>query len=176
MQNSLANSPYLQWAVTVSGTLNVSMQNTQFWLNNPGYTVVNATGTRTIQFGGQTVTNRILGVAPQLSFNWNDNKLNLFAPFLTGIHAVTFVLDGVANFANGPIPELAGFVNSTYVLHRQLDRRDRGRRRLPGGRPAAQRRPDQQHHLGLRPAPVPGHGQLPVPVHRAHHLRGRPLR
>ena len=31
-------------------------------------------------------------------------SVNLFAPFLTGIHAVTFVLDGVANFANGPDP------------------------------------------------------------------------
>ena len=115
IQNTQANSPYLQWAVSVSGTLNISMQNTQFWLGNPGYTIVNATGTRTIQYGGQTVTNRILGVAPQLSFNWNDNKLNLFAPFITDIHAITFVLDGVANFAGGPIPELAGFVNSTYV-------------------------------------------------------------
>ena len=113
LQQTLPNSPYLPWTVFVTGTLNISMVATAYWVGGSGYKVVGATGSRTILYGGKNITNRIIGVAPTASWNWNDNEINLAAPFLTSIHVVSFVLDGPAHFAGGPIPGLTG-ANSTY--------------------------------------------------------------
>ena len=114
LTQTLTTSPYLPWNVYVTGYLNVSMVSGQYWTGGPGYQVVGIVGTRTIQYAGKTVTNKIIGLAPPKTWASNDNLINLGAPFLSPVHVLTYQLDGVANFATGPIPGVSG-INSTYV-------------------------------------------------------------
>ena len=95
-QNTLATSPYLPWSTYAQGTLSVAALGTAL-------TVIGATGTREVYVQGKALqTNNILGVSAPLAYGDNDNQLNSTAPFLSGRHALTFYLDGVAQFAQGP--------------------------------------------------------------------------
>ena len=114
LTQNLPNSPYLPWSVYVTAMINVSSVSGQYWPNGPGFQVVGMKGTRTIQYGGQTITNNIIGVAPRATWNWNDNSINLGTPFLSSVHVLTYQLDGPAYFPGGAIPGVTG-VNATYV-------------------------------------------------------------
>ena len=114
LTQTMTTSPYLPWNVFVTGYLNVSTVSGQYWTGGPGYQVVGAVGTRTIQFANKVVTNNIIGLAPPKTWQSNDNLINLGAPFLSPQHVLSFQLDGVANFATGPIPGVTG-TNSTFV-------------------------------------------------------------
>ena len=114
LYQNLASSPYLPWQVYVSGYLNVSTQSGTYWSGGPGFKVFNVVGTRTIQYGGNTYTNAIIGAAPQLAWNWNDNEINLGSPFFSSLHVLSYQLNGTAHYPAGPIPGLVG-ANSTYV-------------------------------------------------------------
>ena len=114
MTQTLTTSPFLPWSVFVTGYLNVSTTSGQYWTNGPGYKVQGIVGTRTIQVGGKTYTNKIVGLAPPKTWNSNDNLINLGAPYLNSVHVLTYVLDGPAYFGSGAIPSVFG-ANSTYV-------------------------------------------------------------
>ena len=125
--NTLATSPWLSWTVTTSGWVNVSTLYTTgvFGLAAGrttiayGYQVVGMRGTRTIRYQDKTSTQNIIGVAPVNSYNFNDNVMNLAAPYFdrrsssggSGRHSVSFILDGPAAFADGPLQSNSPYVN-----------------------------------------------------------------
>ena len=97
--NTLASSPYMGWSVYVTGTLNVTQRYQQVYVSNQayGFRVVGATGTRTVAYEGKTTTHAITSVAPPNTFSFEDNIVNVAAPYFDNVvHAITFTLDGPA--------------------------------------------------------------------------------
>ena len=104
--NTLASSPYGPWTIYVTGTMTVSnIFQSGAHGGGAGYVVIGATGTRTLSYQGKTVSNNILGVAPNNTWALNDNIVYLNHPNLgTTTHGITLTLDGVVPFPSGPGP------------------------------------------------------------------------
>ena len=96
--NSLSTSPFLYWAFTTQGTLNLTT-------NSSGAAVVtDARGTRLGYYAGGVVdTSSITGVAPAGSYLSNSNLLSPSEPSapLQGSSVLVFVTSSPAPFATG---------------------------------------------------------------------------
>ena len=116
---TLPTSPGLPWQVTLSGSLLIDDRPTSLtygayasYITNTGfpasqqlqgYPVLNATGTRTVQQGGNSlVTSTITGIAAVNSYNSNDNIIGLSSPYFDNLaHGLSFLLSSQAVFAYG---------------------------------------------------------------------------
>ena len=129
-QNTLSTSPHLPWGMQMSGTLNLTTfapylgiygGSGSFGTIAPGYPVTNAIGTRVVYQGGNAAaTSNIVGIAPLLSYNGNDNIISTTPPYLdNSIHSLTFVMSSQPVFAMGSVsynPSWVNVNNNTYPL------------------------------------------------------------
>jgi hypothetical protein len=137
--NTLQTSPHLPWAVSMSGTLNLTGSltygNFQWYIQGyfasslwqQGYLVSSAIGTRTIyQQGNAANTIQITGIAPVNAYNGNDNILATSAPYFdTVAHGLTFLTSAQPTFAMGTVnnqgliqgnPQYVNINNFTFPL------------------------------------------------------------
>ena len=121
--NTLSTSPYLPFAVLMTGTLNVSSLLTRGFRGSSrasqGNLVVNAIGSRTIYAQGQpAVTQQVVALAPYDTYNGNDNVIALSAPYFdNAYHSLSFQLASTAQFVLGPgISNLVNLNNFTAPL------------------------------------------------------------
>ena len=97
-QNTLQTSPYLPWSVYAQGTFSLTATATSGL-----YTVTGITGFREAYVQGKALqTNQILGVTSPYAYGDNDQVLSTTSPYLIAPHAISFYLDGIAQFAQGP--------------------------------------------------------------------------
>lgn len=123
--NNLSTSPYLPFAIQVSGTLNLDTADglTQGYVETYyyyfpssiayGYLVTNATGTRKIYYQGNPTPHveSIINIAPVMTYFANDNIINISPPYFDNmVHGLTFIMNTSVVWATGP-----DINNYTYV-------------------------------------------------------------
>ena len=165
-QNTLATSPYLLWSAYAQGTMNISTQASagsyRFGTFNgslqaqptTGYAVYGITGFREVYAQGKALqSNQILGLVPVGAYGSNDNLINTTAPYFAAPHAVSFYLDGIAQYANGPAVypnALRGSPNVTINGFRETGAASASfANAFSEGDQPTQRWSDQRHHQRL---------------------------
>ena len=101
LSSDLSSSPLFPFAVTLSGTLNLSVAFDGH--SPPTYLVQSAVGQRLVLYEGVQYSTSIARIAPVNSYQGNDNRLSLSAPLLSDGHGLAFDYSTATYSAYGPM-------------------------------------------------------------------------